>query len=54
MSQAPFGFQAFIMELKRRRVVRVALLYAAVAYAVLEAAGRRPNVLAGARAMPSS
>ena len=48
MSQAPFGFQAFIMELKRRRVVRVALLYAAVAYAVLEAA----DLIIGALQLP--
>ena len=32
------GFQAFVGTLKRRRVVRVALVYGAVAYAVLEAA----------------
>ena len=38
MNTQPTGFQAFIGELKRRRVVRVALIYGAAAYAGLEGA----------------
>ena len=38
MNKRPTAFQAFISELKRRRVVRVALIYGAAAYAGLEAA----------------
>ena len=38
MNKQPTGFQAFIGELKRRRVVRVALIYGAAAYAGLEGA----------------
>ena len=34
----PTGFQSFVSELKRRRVVRVALIYGAAAYAGLEIA----------------
>ncbi|NIT86312.1 MAG: hypothetical protein GWN82_05290, partial [Gemmatimonadetes bacterium] len=38
MDEQPSGFQAFLGMLKRRRVVRVAIVYGVVAYAVLEAA----------------
>jgi len=38
MDEQPSGFQAFLGMLKRRRVVRVAIVYGVVAYALLEAA----------------
>jgi Tol biopolymer transport system component len=38
MTRKPKGYQTFFAELKRRKVVRVALVYAAVAFAVLQAA----------------
>ena len=38
MDKEPTSFQAFVSELKRRRIVRVVLIYGAAAYAGLEAA----------------
>jgi TolB-like protein len=38
MSEEPAGFQAFLAEIKRRRVVRIALIYGAVAFGVLQGA----------------
>jgi adenylate cyclase len=38
MGTEPSGFQAFLREIKRRRVVRIALIYGAVAFGVLQGA----------------
>ncbi|UCC84254.1 MAG: PD40 domain-containing protein [Gemmatimonadota bacterium] len=38
MTPKPIGYQTFFAELRRRKVVRVAIVYAAVAFAILQAA----------------
>lgn len=43
MNDPPFHLHSFLGELKRRRVYRVAVVYAAVAFVIWQAAGVPPR-----------